>query len=68
MVNREMLCHLVRNAFHQTEEQQLQFEQILRHEYGRRSKGEVSWKVGKENGQIIRKEYHCWYILLLKLE
>jgi len=45
MVNREMLCNLVRNAFHQTEEQQLQFEQILRHEYGRRSKGEVSWKV-----------------------
>ena len=41
MVNREMLCNLVRSAFHQTEEQQLHFEQILRHEYGRRSKGEV---------------------------
>ena len=41
MVNREMLCNLVRSAFNQTEEQQLQFEQILRHEYGRRSKGEV---------------------------
>ena len=42
MVNRDMLCALVRRAFHQTEEQQVQFEQILRHEYGRKSKGEVS--------------------------
>ena len=42
MVNRDMLCALVRRAFHQTEEQQIQFEQILRHEYGRKSKGEVS--------------------------
>ena len=41
MVNREMLCSLVRCSFQQTEEQQLQFEQILRHEYGRKSKGEV---------------------------
>ena len=39
MVNREMLCSLVRYSFQQTEEQQLQFEQILRHEYGRKSKG-----------------------------
>ena len=29
MVNREMLCSLVRYSFQQTEEQQLQFEQIL---------------------------------------
>ena len=43
MVNREMLCSLVRYSFQQTEEQQLQFEQILRHEYGRKSKGEVWW-------------------------
>ena len=40
-VCREMLCSLVRRAFKQTEEQQLQFEQMLKHEYGRRSKGEV---------------------------
>ena len=40
--HREMLCNLVRRAFKQTEEQQLQFEQMLKHEYGRRSKGEVS--------------------------
>ena len=42
MVNREMLGTLVRRAFHQTEEQQTNFEQMLKHEYGRRSKGEVS--------------------------
>ena len=42
MVNRDMLCALVRRAFHQTEEQQIQYEQILRHEYGRKSKGEVN--------------------------
>ena len=41
MVNREMLGNLVRRAFHQTEEQQSNFEQMLKHEYGRRSKGEV---------------------------
>lgn len=41
MVNREMLGNLVRRAFHQTEEQQTNFEQMLKHEYGRRSKGEV---------------------------
>ena len=41
MVNREMMGLLVRKAFQQTEEQQLQSEQILRHEHGRRSKGEV---------------------------
>ena len=41
MVNRDMLGNLVRRAFHQTEEQQTTFEQILKHEYGRRSKGEV---------------------------
>ena len=38
---REMLCSLVRRAFKQTEEQQLQLEQMLKHDYGRRSKGEV---------------------------
>lgn len=42
MVNREMLCSLVRRSFNQTEEQQIQYEQILRHENGRKSKGEVS--------------------------
>lgn len=41
MVNREMLYSLVRNAFQQTEEQQVNFEASLKHEYGRRSKGEV---------------------------
>lgn len=41
MVNREMLCNLVRRAFNQTDDQQLLFEQALRQEYGRRSKGEV---------------------------
>ena len=42
MVNREMLCALVRRSFNQTEEQQIQYDQILRHENGRKSKGEVS--------------------------
>ena len=41
MVNREMLCSMVRRAFNQTEEQQIQYEQMLRHENGRKSKGEV---------------------------
>lgn len=41
MVNREMLSSLVRRSFNQTEEQQIQYEQILRHENGRKSKGEV---------------------------
>ena len=42
-VCREMLCSLVRRAFKQTEEQQLQLEQMLKHDYGRRSKGEVQY-------------------------
>lgn len=41
MVSREMLCDLVRNAFHQSLEQQLRHEQLLRQDFGRRSKGEV---------------------------
>ena len=41
MVNREMLYCLVRQAFQQTEEQRINFEASLKHEYGRRSKGEV---------------------------
>ena len=48
-VAREMLCGLVRRAFKQTEEQQLQFEQMLKHDYGRRSKGEV-YTVGPHRG------------------
>lgn len=54
MVNREMLCSLVRCSFQQTEEQQLQFEQILRHEYGRRSKGEVR-RTGRSRGRGLVK-------------
>ena len=50
MVNREMLCSLVRKAFVQTEEQQVQHDQILRHEHGRRSKGEVGGG-GREGGR-----------------
>ncbi len=41
MVTREMLCNLVRRSFSQTDEQQLMFEQALRQEHSRRSKGEV---------------------------
>ena len=41
MVSREMLYSLVRLSFQQTEEQQVNFETTLKHEYGRRSKGEV---------------------------
>lgn len=41
MVNREMLYGLVRQAFKQSEEQQVNFESGLKREYGRRSKGEV---------------------------
>ena len=53
LLHREMLCSLVRRAFKQTEEQQLQFEQILKHDYGRRSKGEVD-------------THTCTYILFTK--
>lgn len=42
MVSREMLCELVRNAFQQSIEQQLRHEQLLRQDFGRHSKGEVS--------------------------
>lgn len=41
MVSREMLCDIVRSAFHQSLEQQLRHEQLLRQDFGRRSKGEV---------------------------
>ena len=41
MVNREMLLNLVREAFQQTEEQQINFEATLKQDYSRRSKGEV---------------------------
>lgn len=41
MVNRDMLYSLVRQAFRQTEEQQVNFETSLKREHGRRSKGEV---------------------------
>ncbi len=49
MVNREMLLSLVRDAFRQTEEQQINFEATLKQEYSRRSKGEVS----RNTGQIV---------------
>ena len=61
MVNREMLCSLVRRAFLQSEEQQVQHDQILRHEHGRRSKGEVGegrWRgerKGRERGREGRE-------------
>lgn len=45
MVSREMLCELVRNAFQQSVEQQLRYEQLLRQDFGRHSKGEVSARV-----------------------
>ena len=45
MVNRDMLYSMVRRAFRQTEEQQVNFESGLKREYGRRSKGEVSVSV-----------------------
>ena len=41
MVTRDMLLNLVRDAFQQTEEQQVSFEATLKREYSRRSKGEV---------------------------
>ena len=58
MVNREMLCSLVRRAFLQSEEQQVQHDQILRHEHGRRSKGEVGegrWRGEREGGERGRE-------------
>lgn len=55
MVNREMLCSLVRRSFRQTEEQQMLFEQTLRQEYSRRTKGEVSVSLTKNLcSQIFR--------------
>ena len=63
---------LVRRAFVQTEEQQLQFEQILRHEYGRRSKGEVPQSAGLPLSHVTpppsprswprswRRSCRCW--------
>ena len=60
MVNRDMLCSLVRRSFDQTEEQQVQYEQILRHEYSRKSKGEVRGRREEERekgeGERRRKE------------
>ena len=53
MVNRDMLCSLVRRSFDQTEEQQVQYEQILRHEYSRKSKGEVRGR--REEGEGERE-------------
>ena len=41
MVTREMLCELVKQAFSQTEEQQLQHEHFIRINNNRRSKGEI---------------------------
>ena len=41
IVSRELLCDLVRKAFGQSADQQLRYEQLLRHDFGRRSKGEV---------------------------
>ena len=41
MVNREMLLNIVKDAFQQTDEQQINFEATLKQEYSRRSKGEV---------------------------
>lgn len=51
MVNREMLYSLVRRAFKQTEEQQVNFETNLKREYGRRSKGEVGVGVYRTKSQ-----------------
>jgi hypothetical protein len=61
MVNREMLCSLVRTAFKQTEEQQLQFEQMLKHDYGRRSKGEILAKELAGQLQVLENNAHPFY-------
>ena len=41
IVSRELLRELVRKAFSQSTDQQLRYEQVLRQDFGRRSKGEV---------------------------
>lgn len=61
MVNREMLCGLVRRAFNQTEEQQLMFEQALRQEYSRRSKGEILAKELAGQLQVLENNAHPFY-------
>ncbi|XP_019857507.1 PREDICTED: uncharacterized protein LOC109585810 isoform X2 [Amphimedon queenslandica] len=61
MVNRDMLCSLVRRAFNQTEEQQVQYEQILRHEYSRKSKGEILARELVTQLQVLEKNAHPFY-------
>jgi hypothetical protein len=61
MVNKDMLCSLVRRAFHQSEEQQIQYEQVLRYECGRKSKGEILARELVMQMQVLENNAHPFY-------
>ena len=61
MVTREMLCELVRQAFFQTEEQQLQHEHFIRINNNRRSKGEILAKELVTQLLVLENNSHGFY-------
>ena len=61
MVTREMLCELVKQAFTQTEEQQLQHEHFVRISNNRRSKGEILAKELVTQLLVLENNGHIFY-------
>lgn len=61
MVTREMLCELVKQAFSQTEEQQLQQEHLIRINNNRRSKGEILAKQLVTQLLVLENNAHSFY-------
>jgi len=61
MVTREMLCELVKQAFSQTEEQQLQHEHFIRMNNNRRSKGEILAKELITQLLVLENNSHSFY-------
>lgn len=61
MVTREMLCELVKQAFSQTEEQQLQHEHFIRINNNRRSKGEILAKELVTQLLVLENNAHTFY-------
>ena len=61
MVTREMLCELVKQAFSQTEEQQLQHEHFIRINNNRRSKGEILAKELITQLLVLENNSHNFY-------
>lgn len=61
MVTREMLCELVKQAFSQTEDQQLQHEHFIRINNNRRSKGEILAKELVTRLLVLENNAHTFY-------